>query len=54
LPKNLLSYHIKALKNLSLIEEVHCGRNINYKIKAEEKARVGQILGLFGLIKRGE
>lgn len=50
LPKNLLSYHIKALKNLSLIKEIKCGRNINYKINESAKESVESVLKFFNLV----
>jgi DNA-binding transcriptional ArsR family regulator len=50
IPKNLLSYHIKQLEELGMIEESRCGRRKQYKIKTYSKAKVKKILEAVELI----
>jgi DNA-binding transcriptional ArsR family regulator len=50
IPKNLLSYHIKQLTELGLIEEAKCGRKKQYKIRASASDKVYKILDVTELI----
>ncbi|MCA9382113.1 winged helix-turn-helix transcriptional regulator [Candidatus Dojkabacteria bacterium] len=42
--KHLLSYHIKQLKELGVIEDARCGKRKNYKIVDLEVEKVKSIL----------
>lgn len=44
IPKNLLSYHIKLLREKGFICEEKCGQKKNYKIVQEKKPEVVKIL----------
>lgn len=48
--KDLLSYHIRTLRERGYIEEVKCGRRKNYVIGQEKLGLVGDILRLTHLI----
>ena len=50
LPKNLLSYHIKGLRELGYIEETKCGKSKQYRICGDKEQKVKQILELTELI----
>jgi len=50
IPKNLISHHIRILRELGIIEEKRCGRNKNYQIKKSVVAKVKQILEILELI----
>lgn len=51
IPKNLLSYHIKQLKNLGYVEEAKCGKNKQYRIVSSKEIKVRKILEITELIK---
>lgn len=51
IPKNLLSYHLKSLRQLDLIEETRCGQKKQYKIKEDKKEKVLKILKVLEIIK---
>jgi DNA-binding transcriptional ArsR family regulator len=51
IPKNLLSYHIKQLKDLGYIEETRCGKNKQYRISAYKENNIRKILEITELIK---
>lgn len=42
--KNLLSYHIKILKENGFVKEVKCGRKKEYSLVKEKEAKVKEIL----------
>lgn len=44
IPKNLLSYHIKILKEAKLIEETKCGRKKNYCLTKKGRSKTKEIL----------
>lgn len=46
IPKNLLSYHIKILREKDFVEEVKCGRRKEYQIKEDKLKIVDSILEL--------
>lgn len=48
--KDLLSYHIKTLKEKGYIEEIRCGRHKQYVISPEKADLVDKILKLAELI----
>ena len=48
--KNLLSYHIRLLREAGYLEETRCGRKKNYRIAPERRAKVAQILTTVELI----
>lgn len=50
IPKNLVSYHIKTLREKGYIEEVKCGKNKKYKITAKKLDKVEEILKILELI----
>ena len=50
MPKNLLSYHIKTLRELEIIEEVKCGRFKNYSIKKEKFKAIKRLLEITEMI----
>jgi DNA-binding transcriptional ArsR family regulator len=50
MPKNLLSYHIKTLREAGFIEEVKCGRFKNYCISKNKINRIKQILELVEML----
>lgn len=43
IPKNLVSYHIKTLKDRGIIEEVQCGKRKKYRIRDENRRKVEEI-----------
>lgn len=51
--KDLLSYHIKSLKGLEILEEIPCGRKKNYKISMKKYDLVQNVLQITRLIKEG-
>ncbi|MFA5197764.1 MAG: winged helix-turn-helix domain-containing protein [Patescibacteria group bacterium] len=51
IPKNLLSYHVKKLKDLGYIEETRCGKNKQYRISASRENKIRKILEVTELIK---
>lgn len=50
LSKNLLSYHIRTLREAGLIEEVRCGRFKNYRIKKNKLQQIEQIFKINGML----
>lgn len=50
IPKNLLSYHIKTLRESGFIEEKKCGKMKNYQITKENLDKVEEILKVVELI----
>ncbi len=48
--KNLLSYHIKVLRDNGIIEEVKCGRRKEYVICKDKIELVSQALSIVNLI----
>ena len=50
IPKNLLSYHIKMLRDNGLIEEKRCGQKKLYTIVTDQKEYVEDILGVLEMI----
>lgn len=46
LPKNLLSYHLKELKELGYLEEERCGREKKYAIVNGKKKVTKHIINL--------
>lgn len=48
--KHLLSYHIKQLKELNIIEDARCGKRKNYKIIDSEVDKVKSILTVLEII----
>lgn len=48
--KDLLSYHIKTLRDRRYVEEVRCGRNKKYAISRRKHELVEKILNLLELI----
>ncbi|MDD3647538.1 MAG: ArsR family transcriptional regulator [Candidatus Dojkabacteria bacterium] len=50
IPKNLLSYHMKTLRDGGLIEEMRCGNRKNYVIRKEKVKFVRKILQVIELI----
>lgn len=50
LTKDLLSYHIKSLRDRGFLEEVKCGVRKHYKIRAEKTKLVSEILTTAKLI----
>lgn len=50
LTKNLISYHIKILKNLGLITDIRCGNRKNYKLASDTIDDVEKILKAVHLI----
>lgn len=54
IPKNLLSYHIKTLRDLGFVEEAKCGRYRKYQIKADKINLTKQILEFTGMLKGGK
>lgn len=49
LPKNLLSYHIKALREAGYLEETRCGQKKQYRIATDRKEKVKQLLTVLEL-----
>jgi len=49
IPKNLVSYHIRILRELSVIEEAKCGKNKIYQIKTEFSNKIEEILKVLEL-----
>jgi len=50
IPKNLLSYHIKSLRELGLIEETRCGQKKQYRITEDQREKVKSILTILEVI----
>lgn len=50
IPKNLLSYHIKTLREKGFIEETKEGRRKNYVLKPEKYEFTKKVLETVGLI----
>lgn len=50
IPKSLLSYHIKSLRNVGFIEEVRCGRFRQYQVCKGRIKEIKQILELIEMI----
>lgn len=50
IPKNLISHHIKVLRDAGFITETRCGKNKNYLIPIEMRAKVAHILTLVEMI----
>ncbi len=48
--KNLLSYHIKVLRENDIIEEIKCGRKKEYVICDNKIELVSQVLNIVNLI----
>ena len=48
--KNLLSYHIRVLRENGIIEEVKCGRKKEYVICDDQIELVSQVLSIVNLI----
>lgn len=48
--KDLLSYHIRTLREKGYIEEVKCGRNKKYQIRPNQRKLIADILNLTKLI----
>jgi len=51
LKKNLLSYHIKVLKEKGYIQEMKAGRHCQYSLKKEKLSEIKRILSITGLVK---
>jgi ArsR family transcriptional regulator, arsenate/arsenite/antimonite-responsive transcriptional repressor len=51
IPKNLLSYHIKMLRDSGYIEETKCGRFRKYQIKKDKIELVKKFLEFTGMLK---
>lgn len=51
IPKNLLSYHVKTLREAGFVEETRCGRKKQYRLAPTQEPKVHQLLQLFELIK---
>ncbi|HOX41511.1 MAG TPA: winged helix-turn-helix domain-containing protein [bacterium] len=52
IPKNLLSYHIRTLRENGFIEEARCGQRKTYRIPENKSSKVRQILEIVELIKK--
>ncbi|MBN1968677.1 MAG: winged helix-turn-helix transcriptional regulator [Candidatus Delongbacteria bacterium] len=50
IPKNLLSYHMKMLRENKIIEEVKCGVRKNYSICKDKQSFVKNVLQTVELI----
>lgn len=50
IPKNLLSYHIKMLRDNGYLEEVKCGNRKQYTINKKRKAFIKNILEIVELL----
>ncbi|OQA04391.1 MAG: Bacterial regulatory protein, arsR family [bacterium ADurb.Bin400] len=50
IPKNLVSYHLKQLREIGVVEETRCGKTKSYKIVDDEIERVGAILKIVELV----
>jgi len=50
IPKNLLSYHIKILREEKIIEEVKCGVRKNYSICRDKQQFIKHVLQTVELI----
>lgn len=50
IPKNLLSYHLRRLREAGFIEEARCGRRKQYRILDDRQPKVRQLLEIFELI----
>lgn len=50
LSKNLLSYHLKGLRNLGFIEETSCGRQKQYRLRDDKRGLVEQALRITNII----
>lgn len=51
IPKNLLSYHIKTLEELGLVEEKRCGQKKNYCLSPKGQKVYKQIVKLKILVE---
>ena len=51
LPKNLVSYHIKMLREMGIVEEQKCGKSKHYRIVRNELERIEKILKITEVIK---
>jgi len=49
-PKNLVSYHLKTLREGGFVEEKQVGRNKNYQLTAAKTPEVMHILQAVGLM----
>jgi ArsR family transcriptional regulator len=54
IPKNLLSYHIKILREKGFVEEEPCGKKKNYTISEAKLGQVKNILAAVELIKQND
>ncbi|MBU6389755.1 winged helix-turn-helix domain-containing protein [Patescibacteria group bacterium] len=50
LSKNLLSYHIKTLREAGYLEETRCGQKKQYRIPDDRREKVQQILTVLEVI----
>lgn len=50
MPKNLLSYHIRTLRETGFLEEARCGQKKQYRITESKREKVKQILLLTEII----
>jgi DNA-binding transcriptional ArsR family regulator len=50
MPKSLLSYHIRSLREAGYVEETRCGQKKQYRITPAQHQKVEQILSLIELI----
>ncbi|MBD3362825.1 ArsR family transcriptional regulator [Candidatus Dojkabacteria bacterium] len=50
IPKNLLSYHVKKLREEGFIDEVKCGKKKEYTLSARKRDFVEKILKIVELI----
>lgn len=50
MPKNLLSYHIRSLRELGYLEETRCGKRKHYRIAESKREKIQSILSLTELI----
>lgn len=49
-PKNLVSYHLKTLRENGFVEEKSAGRNKNYQLHPQKIVEVTHILKAVGLL----
>ena len=50
IPKNLLSYHMKTLREGGLVEEAKCGNKKNYTVRKDKEGFVRKVLRMVELI----
>ena len=50
IPKNLLSYHIKTLRDKGFIREVKCGNRKHYTVDPKKEKTVKKVLEIVELI----